>query len=645
MKKLFLLFLLSAACSFHASAIEDLHLSVVGQTNVLLSWPSVTTETYIIQYRPSWDDTTPWTSLETVFPANQTSNRTVYVHTNIVQTPTPLNSGGGGGAPPPLFSAITGTTTPTPQAKESKIKDKKPKKGELPPVPWDPQFVTQAPSVPVGFASSFAALTPAQGGPDLGFYRVVRTGVSLIVTNGQTLSGAVQIPIEQGLPEGTLSGGVSVVSEVNEPQPHLNVSVSNQLSYVEWNTALVVNETYNLKPNVQVGDPFLYDLPGVQKSVAIFNPISFPTVMNLAGDRMEVQAKSIHNNSTYTANIYDEWGSLFVSTSGITDSEGYILYNGLRGFLLSLTDANGFSLPSTRYSVVVETFPAVGLFSSSSSAIATNVRLVEPFWPASYAQGGTFRTSFAIGYMPFYGNPINGGQAAVTLQTMVQAIYTAAELRPLGVVTGDGSSQNPFEMWEKNDFTKLFVSFSRPDPVRNFYFFGHGGKNFIGTSEVVSGKPTGSFSKEEIQLVLGNKGEDPLKGGNAHPFRFVFLDCCNGASGDLCTAFGIPAKKNMKVADFFRLRLRARAFVGWKNYQVIGVGGAIDLQHVNFVTAFFDAWQGTYPSGPNQGKPRTLKDAIELGARFGNPNAPLWNHFNDIVIYGADDLLWTDTVP
>jgi len=102
----------------------------------------------------------------------------------------------------------------------------------------------------------------------------------------------------------------------------------------------------------------------------------------------------------------------------------------------------------------------------------------------------------------------------------------------------------------------------------------------------------------------------------------------------------------MKRIDFFQRGIRARAFVGWSKYKDIGIGGAINNSHVNFVTNFFQAWTENYPPGhPKAGLPRGLKDALELGARFGNPNAPIWDGFSGLDIFGADDLMWQDSIP
>jgi len=53
-----------------------------------------------------------------------------------------------------------------------------------------------------------------------------------------------------------------------------------------------------------------------------------------------------------------------------------------------------------------------------------------------------------------------------------------------------------------------------------------------------------------VQALLRNNLNDPLKGTNMHPYRFVFLDGCNTADGNWPQAFGIPKKKGMVIIDF-----------------------------------------------------------------------------------------------
>src|SRR6266852_2733752 len=65
------------AAPVQSYAVEDQALQVQG-TNLVLSWPSLGYEYYMIEYRPTLDDSTPFVQLTNCVPANST-NRTTYI--------------------------------------------------------------------------------------------------------------------------------------------------------------------------------------------------------------------------------------------------------------------------------------------------------------------------------------------------------------------------------------------------------------------------------------------------------------------------------------------------------------------------------------------------------------------------------------
>ena len=101
------------ASSFHLRAIEGLRISV-HCPDVVLSWPSLDGETYIVQYRPTLCTNTPWVTLSNSMPADPTTNWTTFVHSNQVQCAsggTNGPGGGGGGSPPTLGFAVTAASS------------------------------------------------------------------------------------------------------------------------------------------------------------------------------------------------------------------------------------------------------------------------------------------------------------------------------------------------------------------------------------------------------------------------------------------------------------------------------------------------------------------------------------------------------
>jgi len=59
-------------------AVVDQAIVVQQETNLVLSWPSLGNEYYLVQYRPTLDESTPWLNLTNAYRANST-NRTTYI--------------------------------------------------------------------------------------------------------------------------------------------------------------------------------------------------------------------------------------------------------------------------------------------------------------------------------------------------------------------------------------------------------------------------------------------------------------------------------------------------------------------------------------------------------------------------------------
>jgi hypothetical protein len=112
-------------------AIENLRISVQS-SNVILSWPSLTNENFIVEYRELLTTNTPWTSLASNYPAKAGTNWTTFTHSNIVVYPPPDTNGGGGGSfggPPGFnFSTAANAQTETLSAED------------LLPYPWNPRY-------------------------------------------------------------------------------------------------------------------------------------------------------------------------------------------------------------------------------------------------------------------------------------------------------------------------------------------------------------------------------------------------------------------------------------------------------------------------------------------------------------------------
>ena len=184
-------------------AIEGLRISVV-QSNAVLSWPSQTNETFIVQWRSAFDANHPWLALSTNHPAAAGTNWTVFTHTNQIPGNTNITTmgggGGSGGSPPMVMATATASAAADAKAKAEKIK-----KTELPPMPWDQSTWTT--SKKDGPVQPFDGPVVDPNAPTSeGFYRVVRTGVSLWAPDlAAVVTSKRNVRIEVGHTNGELS--------------------------------------------------------------------------------------------------------------------------------------------------------------------------------------------------------------------------------------------------------------------------------------------------------------------------------------------------------------------------------------------------------------------------------------------------------
>lgn len=329
----------------------------------------------------------------------------------------------------------------------------------------------------------------------------------------------------------------------------------------------------------------------------------------------------------YKAPIATGTNTFVAHLSGSISTNGLLMYQGYPAIFLNLTDQTGHQLSNKWYEVVIFT-QASGATPSGGAAITNHIP-VETAWPTN----GTIYTQFGICYMPVFGNPSNGGQGASEIQQLMETIYGYAKTRGEGVHPDSGDGTLPIQMLNQTSFSIYLTSVLRADKVRNFYYFGHGGPDGFG-----HGPDTGQTLISDLKFVLGNNW-DPAKGTNGpapHPYRFVFLDGCKTADGNLCQAFGIPKIKNMSTNDFANRGMRYRAFMGWTGKLKLGFAEKLDNQYVTFMTRFWEGWVE---------KGFTLRQAHTWASTDGGTLSAPYPWAKHLVIYGYEGLLWQDTDP
>lgn len=618
-----------------ASAIEGLKIAVQS-ANVVLSWPSVSNETYVVQYEPTLNLPSSWMTLTDNFPAALNTNMTFFVISNSVNYPDVLLGNGGSGSGAATASATTMA---------------KPINGSGDAVPLA--------LYPVGFdLSTLLIFNPATGTwtrgsgyvqgsssetgagvnglqPDdnsngtnnnAGFYRVVRDGAHPWgITNGIVLHDEVITPIEYAVTSTDIIAGVSFYDSNGNPLSGASAYGSGNNWALVWNTLAYENGNYNIYAQLDFASD--NSVVGVPVAVTVNNVISFPNYFTeVFGDQMWIYAETVPN-APYQIDIYDEYTNHLGAFVGTTDSSGVI------SFTWNLTDGSGNTYDSTNFTGVftvqvsspsgqssVQTQHSVPVFQKSASqalqigggaqpqgtqnVTATQLWVKEPTW--------TPNNNWVVAYGLFNGQSGESSQNDVYMITGGPSGEYGGVLGTLdqyglnGNLSPGNSAQNGtvFTVQDQASRTNLLSYLAYPSPTyENFYFFGHGNGNAIGSyNGYILTSAQIAFALGNVPFSLNGPNElthilPPMMGitypvmmprtfdtqvvhAALHPYRFVFIDACDTGVGNFCEAFGIPAL-TANTNYFATAGVESRAFVGmqsWKlNLNIIGWQGYSEM--------------------------------------------------------------------
>lgn len=615
---------LSFAPAINTFAIEGLTLSVPA-TNVVLSWPSDPSETYLIQYRHTLDATDSWTTIADFYPPDYTGlNITYFYDTNIDYGAGGSGGSAGGGGSMMVMSTMQSQPLAMPNDGS----------GDAVPLslyplgfdlsnflifdPASSQWVSGASYSADATASSNSGLTPLAGPiplgdgsgggggstviPGTGFYRVVRDGMHIFgLTNGVVLSGTVEFPIEMGLASTDEIIGVVFYDENSNPIIGATGDGSGNGWKLTWNTLAAENGTYNLYAEVDyASDPPDVSIP---VSVTVSNVISFPNYFSqIFGGQMWVYAETVPN-ATYTLDMYDENTNYIGTFADSADA------NGVISFLWDLIDPGGSPDTNTNFlgvftvdtSSLPHALPKLGApnfqaaspaqktmgitarpngpqpNSGGSSATGTNTWALEPAWYPT--------KNWAIAYSPL--NP-DDSVSTLRIQEMMiggdggeyGGVVSTLGFYGLGAPMSPGnvSQSSAFEMADPTTRTN-FLSYMAQTQYRNFYFFGHGSASGFGTTGAV-------ITDRNVQNDLGNfmHTAKPLLN---HPYRFVFIDGCLAGSGKICEDFGIPAFTT-GTNYFATLSIWSRAFLGFQ--KTVSFDSSQWTWRAEMLNGFFNDW-------------------------------------------------------
>jgi hypothetical protein len=272
----------------HSFAIEGIQLSVQS-SNVALSWPSATNETYIVQSLQALATTDTWTTLTDLFPAAANTNLTVFTVSNGVQpTIWTTNMSGGGTNSGGLIPPGGGTNG----------------------------------SDVFGYSTSL--------------YRVVRDGVHIFgLTNGMVLSGSIQQPLEFAVETTDEVVGVTFYDTNENPVIGAHAVPGPGGGWIlNWNTTQSANGDYAIEAELDfasTNDPVV----SVPVTVTVSNLFSFPNYLTqLYGSQMWIYAQTIPN-ADVEIDMYDENTNYLFSFYPESDA------NGIISGIWDLTDGNG----------------------------------------------------------------------------------------------------------------------------------------------------------------------------------------------------------------------------------------------------------------------------------------------------------------
>ncbi len=637
------------ASALHSSAIENLTLSLQC-SNVVLSWPSVPGDTYIIRYRPDLTTNSAWTVLADLYPASVGTN-TLFVHSNIVLHPNCGGAGGGssdgsgdGGPPAPMAMTFSGSSQASVQ--DATLADTADMNPDDLPYPWNPKFQSpDQPQVSTVAMTSVGTIsqdvtdsgTPSPdglsgSGQDMGFYEVVKDGVHLFgITNGMVLSGQVPLGVEFSNPDtnGILTSVFLLDTNADDtiagsffPTP------TNSINGI-WDTTQIPNGNYPVELGATLDDATFYlDHP---VTVTVSNLVWTPDAWTQAGFGIYVGVQTVWTNGgTFQLDIYDDQTNHLGFLNGIIGSDGYLDYPGIPGpgFSLNNSDGSGNQLPSTFYTLTYAITPnATGTqpLGLTPPYNFTNVATTESNW--NFAP-----TAATVVYKElFTGNTTLGQTQEHDLMLQISDIEVGAGGHP--ATLGDPTSGMVWTMPINGTFTDLVGLGLKSSNNRDFVYMGHGSPDAIG---VISD----SLYADAVALQLVNHNSYPFPKGfpptftyppDRHPYRFVFLDGCDTAEGTWPLAFSIPKQSGLTINDFVNKRgLRPRAFVGWNKSKVFAWtfnSTVMDPDHLNFIETFWNSW-----GSQTNGVFTPLSVALQAAATAA-PAAKKGR-----VIYGATDL-------
>jgi hypothetical protein len=644
-----------AACNFAVHAITNTMIAVSG-TNVVLSWPSHGYESYLIQYRQTLDVTDSWSQLVNAYPANSTNLTTFTIYG--VASP-PANGGGNtsgsstGGPPNPDMangSMMIGTSGPlvVPVGGSG---------NGVPLVLYPPGFDLSGFSIfdPLTGASVSGAgysVRPSFGGaspldapsgdpppaPTTGFFRVFHIPNWLADISNYTFDGPTFIPVDYAAPDAPTNYiDASQVLINGQPFDDVVFMPYDNGGTTYWGMGIYFDllpngtNTIQLLTTVRQSDALNDQTPymvfsNAPQAIVIGNSVAYTNWSQLIlSNSYTFDAQSSTPNVNWEIDIYDVYNNFVNSQTGYS-ADGNISWTW------NLKDSTGASRQDDNDPFF---YPYISVTSASGDPGGWTPPIAEQFpnsgsWLFAYLDNNyDDGTSNYPGADYYYTNGIHTMEGGPIEWNVGSYGYPIKYGRVYSQTNRDAS-------WQTLEETYLQFW-----PIRNFYYFGHGSASAIGgdintldSSNNITGSTNlpGSHAYLTSQWVHDNITFNQQIG--PMPYRFVFLDGCNTASGNWPWAWNVPAQ--VVGVDYYRSSsnktgARPNAFAGWD----VEIGGNKDWGKIQGFWAFRTDWMGDWANNP---RTESLANAFSIAFTVSDWVQP--DHYHHLKNYGYTSMLF-----
>lgn len=623
-------------------AIEGLKLTI-RCPDVVLSWPSVEGENYIVQWRETLSTNTPWVTLTNYLPAEVGTNITTFTHSNRVDCSAGQVFGmmSRSSSASELLSLAATTLTLAERATIKQVREearisallekcaqegREPYAWELknqPPLPPSPEEVREkmlaARAARLSGATSLTVteeialngpITPGEGNevdgsgsgtePGTGFYQVVRDGVHVVsitnLTNG-VLSGTIPILIEAGNADyysTDVRGRLGAASIIIDGEKFGGEGTIGAPPAYPWqftmDTGFIENGDHTFQVQVTWKDQANIDAN--RKTLSRWsNPITISVSNVVYYPEWEPEVGEADIVAFYLKTVYPEAAFQIVITdvnSNYVQTLGGYATNGVIEAYWNMTDTNGV----IRTNALTDSlFNSQTVVQASGGGSATKNNPSKKQRPKDWPDHGRWVVAYQD-YFKYNYSPNNAQKGSINAFALTAQKFGGYVLYyPPPGETNDIGQTYPVRYIDANhpdpniDFAKAYrdermlARFLGNTNSRNFYYDGHGTAD-----EILE-----TMSAYSLTLDI------------RHRYRFVFLNSCNSANGTLDASFGIKGPKRFDIDYYRKSGLRPAAFMGYSEEVSYGDGqpvlvngvqydSTIPWQVPGFITNFLFYW-------------------------------------------------------